>query len=48
MSFIGHIASAVETLKSYLKAIDVVVEIRDARLPLSTAHPQLPGWCHGK
>lgn len=43
----GHIARAERQLKEQLKMVDVVLEIRDARIPLSTTHPQVRkrwGW----
>ena len=32
----GHIAKTVKELKEQLKLMDVVIEVRDARIPLST------------
>ena len=40
----GHIAKAEKQLKEQLKRVDVVLEVRDARIPLATHHPQLSGW----
>jgi ribosome biogenesis GTPase A len=40
----GHIAKAEKELTEYLKKVDVVVEIRDARIPLATSHPLVPMW----
>ena len=40
----GHIAKAEKELASYLKNVDVVIEVRDARIPLSTRHPSVPKW----
>lgn len=40
----GHIARAERQLKEQLKRVDVVMEVRDARIPLSTRHPQIPDW----
>jgi len=37
----GHIAKAERQLKEQLKMVDVVFEVRDARIPQSTAHPQV-------
>ncbi|KAM3687428.1 hypothetical protein ACB098_10G077800 [Castanea mollissima] len=37
----GHIAKTEKELKEQLKLMDVVIEIRDARIPLSTSHPQV-------
>ncbi|KAE8681587.1 DAR GTPase 3 [Hibiscus syriacus] len=36
----GHIAKTEKELKEKLKLMDVVIEVRDARIPLSTTHPQ--------
>lgn len=40
----GHIAKAERELADYLKKVDVVIEVRDARIPLSTTHPSVPDW----
>lgn len=37
----GHIAKTEKELKEQLKLMDVVIEIRDARIPLSTSHPKV-------
>lgn len=44
----GHIAKAERALKEQLKRVDVVLEVRDARIPLATHHPQVPQWVAGK
>ncbi|KAG5191763.1 P-loop containing nucleoside triphosphate hydrolase protein [Tribonema minus] len=44
----GHIAKAERTLEEYLKLVDVVVEVRDARIPISTTHPLVPRWVGGR
>lgn len=44
----GHIAKAERELAEYLKKVDVVIEVRDARIPLSTAHPLVPEWVGSK
>ena len=31
-------------MSDVLQRVDVVVELRDARVPLSTTHPSLPSW----
>ncbi|WVY91329.1 hypothetical protein V8G54_036843 [Vigna mungo] len=38
--FPGHIAKAEKELKEQLKLMDVVIEVRDGRIPMSTSHPQ--------
>ncbi|KAK1559052.1 hypothetical protein Q3G72_010062 [Acer saccharum] len=40
----GHIAKTEKELKEQLKLMDVVIEVRDARIPLSTTHPQMDAW----
>ncbi|WP_338038737.1 ribosome biogenesis GTPase YlqF [Neosynechococcus sphagnicola] len=40
----GHIAKAEKALQAQLKWVDVVIEVRDARIPLATHHPQMPQW----
>jgi ribosome biogenesis GTPase A len=44
----GHIAKAERQLQEQLKKVDVVLEVRDARIPLSTHHPQVAGWIGNK
>ena len=39
--FPGHMAKAQRLIKEQLKAIDVVVELRDARVPASSENPLL-------
>eukprot|EP00271_Cylindrocystis_brebissonii_P014640 TRINITY_DN36078_c0_g1_i1.p1 TRINITY_DN36078_c0_g1~~TRINITY_DN36078_c0_g1_i1.p1 ORF type:complete len:479 (+),score=40.47 TRINITY_DN36078_c0_g1_i1:527-1963(+) len=40
----GHIAKAERDLKEQLKWVDVVLEVRDARIPQATTHPELDAW----
>lgn len=40
----GHIAKAERALQDSVKAVDVVIEVRDSRAPISTAHPSVPTW----
>lgn len=40
----GHIAKAEKALVDQLSRVDVVLEVRDARIPLSTQHPSVNGW----
>ncbi|KAI4349513.1 hypothetical protein L6164_010094 [Bauhinia variegata] len=40
----GHIAKTEKELKEQLKLMDVVIEVRDARIPMSTSHPQMDLW----
>ncbi|MGI0488625.1 ribosome biogenesis GTPase YlqF [Pantanalinema rosaneae CENA516] len=44
----GHIAKAEKALREQLKLVDVVLEVRDARIPLTTEHPQLKQWIGNK
>lgn len=44
----GHIAKAERQLKEQLKRVDVVLEVRDARIPLTTHHPQTAEWVGNK
>ena len=44
----GHIAKAERELADYLKKVDVVIEVRDARIPLATTHPKVPQWVGSK
>lgn len=40
----GHIAKAERNLLEQLKRVDVVLEVRDARIPLATCHPEVEKW----
>ncbi|GAX27615.1 ribosome biogenesis GTPase A [Fistulifera solaris] len=44
----GHIAKAERQLQETFKAVDVVVEVRDARAAKATAHPSVAKWSAGK
>lgn len=44
----GHIAKAEKNLKEQLTRVDVVLEVRDARIPLATHHPQINEWVGNK
>ncbi|MBH8566365.1 ribosome biogenesis GTPase YlqF [Nostoc sp. CENA67] len=44
----GHIAKAEKNLKEQLSRVDVVLEVRDARIPLATHHPQMSEWVGSK
>lgn len=44
----GHIAKAEKSLLEQLKLVDVVLEVRDARIPLATHHPQVNQWVGNK
>lgn len=39
----GHIMKTEKELREQLKLMDVVIEVRDARIPLSTTHPKVCG-----
>lgn len=40
----GHIAKAEKTLKASIKLVDVIIEVRDCRIPIATAHPKVKEW----
>ena len=44
----GHIAKAEKALHEALTKVDLVIEVRDARIPLATGHPRLQRWIGGK
>ena len=44
----GHIAKAEQQLKRNLDKVDLVIEVRDARIPMATGHPHLNRWIKGK
>lgn len=44
----GHIAKAERRLKEQMRMVDVVLEVRDARIPRATCHKQIPEWCGDK
>ncbi len=44
----GHIAKAEKSLNGQLEKVDLVIEVRDARIPLATGHPRLGRWIKGK
>ena len=44
----GHIAKAEKKLSEVINRVDLVIEVRDARIPLSTGHPHLNKWIENK
>ena len=46
--FPGHISSASKQLSQTLKSTDIVIEVRDGRIPLATSHPSVLEWTGGK
>lgn len=44
----GHIAKAEKALVEQLKRVDVILEVRDARIPLATRHPRIDQWIGSK
>lgn len=46
--FPGHIAKAERDLKEQLRAVDIIFEVRDGRIPMSTRHPHVPKWAGNK
>lgn len=46
--FPGHMRKALNELKDRMKYIDVVIEVCDARIPISSRNPELARICEGK
>ncbi|KAK3217904.1 hypothetical protein Dsin_011874 [Dipteronia sinensis] len=46
--FPGHMAAATRAIKNRLKLSDLVIEVRDSRIPLSSAHPELQSQLSAK
>ena len=44
----GHIAKAEKKLSEFINKVDLVIEVRDARIPISTGHPHLNKWINNK
>jgi ribosome biogenesis GTPase A len=44
----GHIAKAERQLVTQLAKVDLVIEVRDARIPRATGHPRLQRWMKTK
>ncbi|MCF8139486.1 MAG: 50S ribosome-binding GTPase, partial [Cyanobium usitatum Tobar12.5m-G36] len=44
----GHIAKAEKALSANLAKVDLVIEVRDARIPMATSHPRLQRWIGNK
>ncbi len=44
----GHIARAEKALATQLEKVDLVIEVRDARIPTATGHPRLNRWIRGR
>jgi len=44
----GHIAKAEKKLSEVIKRVDLIIEVRDARIPLSTGHPHINQWISNK
>jgi len=44
----GHIAKAEKQLLKNLEKIDLIIEVRDARIPRSTSHPYIEKWITNK
>lgn len=41
--FPGHMAKTRRLMRESLRLVDVVVEVIDARIPISSRNPELPG-----
>ena len=46
--FPGHMAKTRRMIKDSLSLVDIVVELRDARIPLSSSNPELHKWIGNK
>ncbi len=44
----GHIAKAEKQLSEVINRVDLIIEVRDARIPISTSHPHLNKWIKNK
>ena len=44
----GHIAKAERQLKKNLSKVDLVIEVRDARIPIASSHARFEKWTTGK
>jgi len=44
----GHIAKAEKALSASLEKVDLVIEVRDARIPIATGHPRLQRWIRNR
>ena len=44
----GHIAKAEKELSAIITRVDLIIEVRDARIPISTGHPHLNKWITNK
>lgn len=44
----GHMEKARRDMQDSLKAVDMIIEVRDARIPLSSANPMLDQMAQGK
>ena len=44
----GHIAKAEKKLSEIINRVDLIIEVRDARIPLSTGHRHLNKWLENK
>ena len=46
--FPGHMAKTRRMIKDSLSLVDIIVELRDARIPLSSSNPELHKWVGDK
>lgn len=46
--FPGHMQKTIRTIGNYVKIVDLIIEIVDARAPYSSRNPILDGLCGGK
>lgn len=44
----GHMAKAHRAMEEQLKLVDIIIEIKDARMPLASSNPKLSAMANGK
>jgi ribosome biogenesis GTPase A len=44
----GHMTKTNRTIEATLREVDIIIEVRDARIPWSSANPVVSDWCRGK
>ena len=45
--FVGHMTTGLKQIEARLDAIDLIIEARDARLPLTSINPIFEGFVNG-
>ncbi|MCR4605579.1 MAG: ribosome biogenesis GTPase YlqF [Eubacterium sp.] len=46
--FPGHMTKAIRSMREDIKLIDIIIEIRDSRIPLSSENPEIKSLANGK